>query len=229
MLESVQKYYFMRKDGMKKISLLFAASLLLAACSGRQEASNSNFTDAINEFGKNDKVCLAVNLVLDNAQGGINNMITLGNKEIRIARKNSDGEKVNKTALKQMDILTDADLYEQGKDVTLTVNGGPDIPQAVYYRTSKGEANVLNSAQGSLLCLGTQKVDKIVLFTEPTPANGMTISKVVYDAKLVPEKWAENLIKTTDENWWKSLQEPQRRAAILVLTDKGWKDERALH
>ncbi len=214
---------------MKKISLLFAASLLLAACSGRQEASNSNFTDAINEFGKNDKVCLAVNLVLDNAQGGINNMITLGNKEIRIARKNSDGEKVNKTALKQMDILTDADLYEQGKDVTLTVNGGPDIPQAVYYRTSKGEANVLNSAQGSLLCLGTQKVDKIVLFTEPTPANGMTISKVVYDAKLVPEKWAENLIKTTDENWWKSLQEPQRRAAILVLTDKGWKDERALH
>ena len=214
---------------MKKISLLFAASLLLAACSGRQEASNSNFTDAINEFGKNDKVCLAVNLVLDNAQGGINNMITLGNKEIRIARKNSDGEKVNKTALKQMDILADADLYEQGKDVTLTVNGGPDIPQAVYYRTSKGEANVLNSAQGSLLCLGTQKVDKIVLFTEPTPANGMTISKVVYDAKLVPEKWAENLIKTTDENWWKSLQEPQRRAAILVLTDKGWKDERALH
>ncbi|PIT37680.1 hypothetical protein [Snodgrassella alvi] len=214
---------------MKKISLLFAASLLLAACSGKQEASNSNFTNAINEFGKNDKVCLAVNLVLDNAQGGINNMITLGNKEIRIARKNSDGEKVNKTALKQMDILTDADLYEQGKDVTLTVNGGPDIPQAVYYRTSKGEANVLNSAQGSLLCLGTQKVDKIVLFTEPTPANGMTISKVVYDAKLVPEKWAENLIKTTDENWWKSLQEPQRRAAILVLTDKGWKDERALH
>ncbi|WP_370389022.1 hypothetical protein [Snodgrassella alvi] len=214
---------------MKKISLLFAASLLLAACSGRQEASNSNFTDAINEFGKNDKVCLAVNLVLDNAQGGINNMITLGNKEIRIARKNSDGEKVNKTALKQMDILADADLYEQGKDVTLTVNGGPDIPQAVYYRTSKGEANVLNSAQGSLLCLGTQKVDKIVLFTEPTPANGMTISKVIYDAKLVPEKWAENLIKTTDENWWKSLQEPQRRAAVLVLTDKGWKDERALH
>ncbi len=214
---------------MKKISLLFAASLLLVACSGRQEASNSNFTDAINEFGKNDKVCLAVNLVLDNAQGGINNMITLGNKEIRIARKNSDGEKVNKTALKQMDILTNADLYEQGKDVTLTVNGGPDISQAVYYRTSKGEANVLNSAQGSLLCLGTQKVDKIVLFTEPTPANGMTISKVVYDAKLVPKKWAENLIKTTDENWWKSLQEPQRRAAILVLTDKGWKDERALH
>ncbi|MCX8748169.1 hypothetical protein [Snodgrassella sp. B3088] len=214
---------------MKKISLLFATSLLLAACSGKQEASNSNFTNAINEFGKNDKVCLAVNLVLDNAQGGVNNMITLGNKEIRIARKNSDGEKVNKTALKQMDILTDADLYEQGKDVTLTVNGGPDIPQAVYYRTSKGEANVLNSAQGSLLCLGTQKVDKIVLFTEPTPANGMTISKVVYDAKLIPEKWAENLIKTTDENWWKSLQEPQRRAAILVLTDKGWKDERALH
>lgn len=212
---------------MKKISVL-AVSLLLAACGGKQEASNHNFTEAIDDFAKNDKVCLAVNLMLDNAQGGMNNTVALGNKEIRIARKNSDGDKVNKTALKQMDILTDADLYEKGKDATLTVNGGKDIPQAVYYRTSKGEDNVQNTAQGNMLCLGTQKVDKIVLFTEPTPANGMTISKVVYDAKLVPEKWAEKLLKTTDENWWKSMQEPQRRAAVLVLTDKGWKDERAL-
>lgn len=212
---------------MKKISVL-AVSLLLAACGGKQEASNHNFTEAIDNFAKNDKVCLAVNLMLDNAQGGMNNTVALGNKEIRIARKNSDGDKVNKTALKQMDILTDADLYEKGKDATLTVNGGKDIPQAVYYRTGKGEDNVQNTAQGSMLCLGTQKVDKIVLFTEPTPANGMTISKVVYDAKLVPEKWAEKLLKTTDENWWKSMQEPQRRAAVLVLTDKGWKDERAL-
>ncbi|NUF08376.1 hypothetical protein [Snodgrassella sp. ESL0324] len=212
---------------MKKISVL-AVSLLLAACGGKQEASNHNFTEAIDDFAKNDKVCLAVNLMLDNAQGGMNNTVALGNKEIRIARKNSDGDKVNKTALKQMDILTDADLYEKGKDATLVVNGGKDIPQAVYYRTSKGEDNVQNTAQGSMLCLGTQKVDKIVLFTEPTPANGMTISKVVYDAKLVPEKWAEKLLKTTDENWWKSMQEPQRRTAVLVLTDKGWKDERAL-
>ena len=212
---------------MKKISVL-AVSLLLAACGGKQEASNHNFTEAIDDFAKNDKVCLVVNLMLDNAQGGMNNTVALGNKEIRIARKNSDGDKVNKTALKQMDILTDADLYEKGKDATLTVNGGKDIPQAVYYRTSKGEDNVQNTAQGSMLCLGTQKVDKIVLFTEPTPANGMTISKVVYDAKLVPEKWAEKLLKTTDENWWMSMQKPQRRAAVLVLTDKGWKDERAL-
>ncbi|MCO6514422.1 MAG: hypothetical protein J6589_08135 [Snodgrassella sp.] len=213
---------------MKKISIL-AVSLLLAACGGKQEASKNNFTEAINEFAKNDKVCMAVNLVLDNAQGSMSNMVTLGSKEIRIAKKNSDGDKINKTALKQMEILTDADIYEKGKDTTLTVDGKPDIAQAVYYRTAKGEANMLNNAQGSLLCLGTQKVDKIVLFTEPTPANGVTITKVVYDAKFVPEKWAEHLLKTTDENWWKTLQEPQRRTAILVLTDKGWKDERVLH
>lgn len=213
---------------MKKISIL-AVSMLLAACGGKQEASKNNFTEAINEFAKNDKVCMAVNLVLDNAQGSMSNMVTLGSKEIRIAKKNSDGDKINKTALKQMEILTDADLYEKGKDTTLTVDGKPDIAQAVYYRTAKAEANMLNNAQGSMLCLGTQKVDKIVLFTEPTPANGVTITKVVYDAKFVPEKWAEHLLKTTDENWWKTLQEPQRRTAILVLTDKGWKDERVLH
>ena len=57
---------------MKKISVL-AVSLLLAACGGKREANNTNFAEAINDFAKNDKVCLAVNLMLDNAQGGMNN------------------------------------------------------------------------------------------------------------------------------------------------------------
>ena len=99
----------------------------------------------------------------------------------------------------------------------------------MYYLSDKAKDKIVNTSQSTLLCLGTQKVDKIVLFTEPTPANGVTVSKVVYDAKLVPEKWSEKLLKTTDENWWKSLNEPQRRTAVLVLTDKGWKDERVLH
>ena len=128
-----------------------------------------------------------------------------------------------------MDALVEAKVYEQGKKEELQSQNGKKIPVAVYYLSDKAKDKIVRTPQSSLLCLGTQKVDKIVLFTEPTPANGVTVSKVVYEAKLVPEKWSEKLLKTTDENWWKSLNEPQRRTAVLVLTDKGWKDERVLH
>lgn len=213
---------------MRKVSILII-SLILAGCDGKQEANQKNFSEAINEFGKNDHVCLPVNLVLDNLENGFKNNITIGDKEIRIAIKNANGDRVNKTALNQMDILTDADIYEQGKKEELELQNGKKVPVAVYHLSVKANDKVVRASQRSLLCLGTQKVDKVVLFTEPTPANGVTISKVVYDAKLIPEKWAEKLIKATDENWWKSLNEPQRRTTVLVLTDKGWKDEKELH
>ncbi len=213
---------------MRKMSIL-VLSLLLVGCGGKHEANQSNFSNAINEFGKNDHVCLPVNLMLDNIENGAKNNISVGTQEIKITIKNSNGDKVNKTALNQMDALVEAKVYEQGKQEELQLQNGKKLPVAVYYLSDKAKDKIVNTSQSTLLCLGTQKVDKIVLFTEPTPANGVTVSKVVYDAKLVPEKWSEKLLKTTDENWWKSLNEPQRRTAVLVLTDKGWKDERVLH
>lgn len=213
---------------MRKMSIL-VLSLLLAGCGGKQAANQKNFSDAINEFGKIDHVCLPVNLMLDNIENGAKNNISVGAQEIKITIKNSNGDKVNKTALNQMDALVEAKVYEQGKKEELQLQNGKKVPVAVYYLSDKAKDKIVSTPQSSLLCLGTQKVDKIVLFTEPTPANGVTVSKVVYEAKLVPEKWSEKLLKTTDENWWKSLNEPQRRTAVLVLTDKGWKDERVLH
>lgn len=213
---------------MRKMSIL-VLSLLLAGCGGKQAANQTNFSDAINEFGKIDHVCLPVNLMLDNIENGAKNNISVGAQEIKITMKNSNGDKVNKTALNQMDALVEAKVYEQGKKEELQLQNGKKVPVAVYYLSDKAKDKIVRTPQSSLLCLGTQKVDKIVLFTEPTPANGVTVSKVVYEAKLVPEKWSEKLLKTTDENWWKSLNEPQRRTAVLVLTDKGWKDERVLH
>jgi hypothetical protein len=213
---------------MRKMSVL-VISLILAGCGGKQEANQSNFSEAINEFAKNDHVCLPVNLILDNVENGSKSNPAVGASEIRITLKNSNGDRVNKTAVEQMDILIDADVYQQGKNEDFQLPNGKKLPVAVYRLSDKAKDKIVTSSQNSLLCLGTQQVEKITLFTEPTPANGVTVSKVVYDAKLVPEKWAEKLLKKTDENWWKSLKEPQRRTAVLVLTDKGWKDERTLH
>lgn len=213
---------------MRKMSVL-VISLMLVGCGGKQEANPSNFSEAINEFGKKDHVCLPVNLVLDNVENGSKNNPSVGAQEIRITLKNSSGDRVNKTALNQMDILKDAEIYDQAKDEDFVLQNGKSVPVAVYRLSDKAKDKIISSPQNPLLCLGTQKVEKVVLFTEPTPANGVTVSKVVYEAKLVPEKWAEKLLKATDENWWKSLNEPQRRSTVLVLTDKGWKDERELH
>lgn len=213
---------------MNKVMLLsvMALSALLAGCGGKQEASKNNFADAIDDYIGQQRVCQPMNLALD-ANGGVIPVVWLGAKEIQVPMKNANGDKINKLALKQMAVLVDADLYEEGKKATVNV-GSESVPVAVYYRTQQGDQKIAPSNGGTLLCVGTQKVDKVVLFTEPTPANGVTVSKVVYDAKLVPEKWAGKLFDLGDKNAKQIWTANQRENATMVLTNKGWRDMRTL-
>ncbi|WP_066565560.1 hypothetical protein [Snodgrassella sp. CFCC 13594] len=217
---------------MKKITMLSLLGLtgLLAACGSQQEASKSNFEKAINDAIGEQKVCLPVGLATHDDQGAPSvDRRLLGDKEIRIPTQNADGDKINQSALKQMAVLVDAKLYEEGEKAEIASGqGDKTVPVAVFYRTQAGDKQMVASPNGSLLCLGTPKVDKVELFTEPTPANGVTVSKVVYEAKLVPEKWASKLLKAGDEESAKILDEPQRESATLVLTNQGWRDARAL-
>lgn len=221
----------MENRSMNKFVLLgvMGLSALLAGCSGKQEASKDNFAKAIDDYIGQQRVCQPVVLGLDNAGVGAAKTMWLGAKEIRIPMKNTDGDKINKLALKQMSVLADADLYEEGKKTEVAA-GKESIPVAVYYRTAQGDQQIAPSTGGTLLCLGTQKVDKVVLFTEPTPANGVTVSKVIFDAKLVPEKWAGKLLELgdKDKSSISSLPETQRERATMVLTNKGWRDMREL-
>ena len=217
---------------MKPIKWLALAgtAALLAACGSKQEASKSNFEKAINDFAGQERVCLPLGVGMD-AEQGIDAMASgmLGDKQIRIPLKNTQGSRINKQALKQMEVLVDADLYAQGEDSTQAVGlGGASIPVAVFNRTEKGDNQVLPSPHGPLLCLGTQKVGDVVLFTEPTAANGVTISKVVYQAELVPEKWLKKLLKNSDKELAERVEAPQRQSVTLVLTNQGWRDLREL-
>ena len=217
---------------MKQIKWLALAGMaaLLSACGGKQEASKSNIEQAINDFAAQERVCLPISVSIDTTQGVdvlANGM--LGDQQIRIPLKNGQGERVNKQALKQMDVLVDAKLYRKGDEATQAVGiGANTVPVAVFERTEKGDEQVLASPHGSLLCLGTQKVSDITLFTEPTAANGVTISKVVYEAKLVPEKWVSKLLKNSDKELGERLEAPQRQSVTLVLTNQGWRDLREL-
>lgn len=202
-------------------------SVLLAGCGGKQEASKHNFTEAINDYIGQQRVCRPVSLGLDGTDMAAARVVWVGAKEIRVPLKNTDGDKINQLARKQMAVLVDADLYEEGKKITVAA-GSESVPVAVYYRTAQGDEHIAPSAGGTLLCLGAQKVDKVVLYTEPTPANGVTVSKVVYDATLLPEKWADKLLRLGNKDKQSVWTEPQRDSATMVLTNQGWRDMRAL-
>lgn len=214
---------------MNKVMLLsvMGLSALLAACGGKQEASKNNFAKALDDYMSRQRVCQPVSLGLDAAGSDTAKIVWLGAREIRIPLKNADGDKINKLALKQMSVLTDADLYEEGEKASMAV-GGKLVPVAVYHRTPKGDQQIAPSSGGTLLCLGTQKVDKVVLYTEPTPANGVTVAKVVYDAQLVPEKWADKLWSLGNHDKQSLLTDVQRESATMVLTNQGWRDMREL-
>lgn len=217
---------------MKQVqyAALTAVALVLAACGGgKQVANKDNFEQAINRFAAQEKVCLPVAVAGDGSQAAdapLNGM--LGDPVIRIVERNAQGDRINKQALKQMDVLVDAGLYRKGDKAEINV-GGRDVPMAVFERTEQGAQQVQSGPQGSLLCLGHQKVEEIALFTEPTAANGVTVSKVVYDAKLEPEKWVGRLLKSSAPDLAETIKQPQRQNVTLVLTNQGWRDLRELH
>lgn len=210
--------------------LMAVSAAVLAGCGGSQEASKGNFKDAINDFAAQERVCLPIGLAMDTSdQSDTLSYGMLGDSQIRIPLQNTQGKKINKAALKQMEVLVDAKLYDKGeKGTQATAVGHEAVPVVVFNRTEKGSEQTMASPHGALLCLGTQKVTDVVLFTEPTPANGVTISKVVYEAKLVPEKWAQKLLKNSDDELQARLKEPQRQHVTLVLTNQGWRDLRQL-
>ena len=70
-------------------------------------------------------------------------------------------------------------------------------------------------------------MEKINWYTEPTPANGVTLSKVSYEAEFKPEKWAEKLLEKGGEQW-PQIDRTRTQTATLVQTNQGWRDIREL-
>ncbi|WP_051940231.1 hypothetical protein [Stenoxybacter acetivorans] len=214
---------------MIPVKIYFTVALccgLLSACGDVQEASERNIEKAIRESVSAERVCLPTPAAVD-VSGSPDVNLLLGNKTMRIAVKNIDGDKINKQALKQMDILVDEGFYQEAKEEQ-ALSGEIKIPFRVFERTDKGNAQIQPSPHGALLCLGTKKLNKVDLFTEPTAHNGVTAVKAVYEVQLQPEKWAEKLLKHSDENFFTQAKHPRKQNMTLVLTNRGWRDMREL-
>lgn len=214
---------------MKQTTLaLAAATLLLAACSDSNKAGKAAFEKAINQYAKQAGVCLPSALDIQNPQGfPSRNNIVLGEPLIRVAERDLNGNKINETALKQLKIVSKEGFYQEGDTETLAAPDKRDIKIRTYTLTDKGATQTLESPHGVLFCLGNQEVDKINWFTEPTPADGITISKVSYQAKFKPEGWAEKLLEAGGSDWQR-IESVRNQTATLVKTNEGWRDIREL-
>ena len=199
---------------MKKLMTMSAVAFLLAACGG-DTLSKSQVQKAI----KQQPVCIPFNLnVKDNNPG---DMTQIGQPDILLLKRLPNGKRANLEAAEQMDVLVNAGIYRQEKNV-LVGEGEDTIRFLAYSLTDKGRETFVPTPHGNLLCVGNEAVERVNFFTEPTPANGITISQVSYEAKLVPERWAKKLLKLQP-----NIFDPKHtitKHATLVKTNDGWRD-----
>ena len=207
---------------------LIAAAVLMAGCSD-EKPSNSLFEKTINQYAKNQGICLPLVLNVQNPRGNDSfTQVPIGTPEIKLAEKDRKGNDINKTALKQLSILEKEDFYEKSKEtMPVAANSDETVKVLVYKLTEKGEKQTRAKEKMPHFCIGHQEVNKINWYTEPSPSNGMTVSRVSYEAKFVPEKWIGNLLKAGG-NAKLPLDEVRVQTATLVKPRDGWKDSREL-
>lgn len=211
---------------MKKL-ILPAAALMLAACSGNSnDISDSTLKKGIESFSAQKGMCLPMQLhILDTAGQPIANT-AIGSPKLLITNRNSEGNRINQEVTEQMNILVDEGIYAEADKRSAEKNDSV-VKTVVYELTEKGAALLQYTPRGPLVCAGKVKVKKINWFTDPTPSNGMTVSKVSYQAELEAESWMKKLIQTNEK--WKNLFAEREYSATMVKTNNGWKDVRELH
>lgn len=209
---------------MKKVMAL-STLLALAACGG-SEVSKSDVQKAVDSSARHSNVCIPFQLAVehrlpqDDPQLGM-----LGMPQVKLLKRLTNGKRANEQAIEQMDILVGAGLYKQGKDERIG-NGDEAIRYVVYNLTPEGMNKVYAGPKGTVLCIGTQKVEKINYFTEPSPANGVIITQVSYQSTVAPAPWAKKLLK--NDLRFEDMKGSQTRITTLVKTNEGWRDIREL-
>lgn len=201
-----------------KHGLVVSLVLTVAACGSSDEITVSSLENALSDSPKFQQVC--VPFALD-VEGGELNDARLGEEQIRFLSRLPNGKRANKMALEQMKQLVKADIYDD-TGVERIGEGDKAIRYYTYRLTDRGRTAFIPSPQGNLLCIGKWQVDKINYYTEPTPANGVTMSQVSYEAKIKLEGWAKNLLK--DNPHYKGLSQTETKTVALVKTNKGWRD-----
>lgn len=189
---------------------LLVLTLSLTGCSNPQEASNSNFSKAIQAFlsSREQALCLP-----------------LAKQQTPFVLVNSSSDK------RQTDILVELGLLKSKKtQVEVSQLFGTTNKEGTEYDlTSDGKKYLVElSSQRIGFCTGTYKVSTIENFTTPTAYNGITVSQVNFTYKLDNlAKWAKNPAVLNFDGKLKQLLETNERQgkATLFQTNNGWVHE----
>lgn len=205
----------------KTITLLTVSALVLTACGGNKTQDDKQILKAIDTYHSQNPLCMAMPPAIDSGTANV-----LGSETVRFLKTDANGKRMNSNAVKQMSVLTKAGMYRQRKD-----EKSPDIGKkawvAVYELTDKGAKFTTGNWGNRQLCLGTLMVADIDWYSQPTADKGLTVSRVSYHGKYRLHKWANKLLKASNNPQLEhDLTQPAPMQAVVVKTNKGWIDMR---
>lgn len=213
---------------MKYLTGAAAAILLLAACAD-EKAGNALFEKTINRYNGQAGVCLPL---LVNVQYPIGRdafrQAALGSPEITIAEADQSGNRINTTALKQMNLLEREGFYEKEYVRIPLSSTNPTRTDAVRYTiTEQGRKQSRTAADGMpRFCIGREEVQKVTWYSEPDAGKDHAAVRVAYEARFIPETWLAKLLESGGGKL--PLDEVRAYNTTVVQTDDGWKDVREL-
>lgn len=193
--------------------------VLLAACSQNTDISTDSLQNALNHTSQ-QRLCLPFELAIEHASPHQLNP-QLGDAEIKFLKRQANGKHANQQAVKQMEILVDAQLYQQEK-IEKIGEGDHAIRHYVYRLTDTGQTYFTHSSSTRpLLCVADLEVEDILFHTEPAAtSHGVIVSQVHYTARPKVYSWAEELFENSPHA--PLLNQSTEHKIVLAKTDKGW-------
>ena len=226
---------------MRTFVILAASTVMLASCSNPKEANKGNFQHAINDWIEKSPPCLSMpdGTVTEAKQAR-------GELPVYVEADPAAqpySEESRQRHLAPLDALVNAGLLKSSRTEVDQGQGmfGSDnkkVAVIAYDFTEKGksafkEEEAQKSSFGgtrSGFCYGKPEVDEVTQFTQPGDMMGMTISQVSYKYHLadLPD-WAKNpKVKSAFPDLARNTAESLDAKAALVLTNDGWKHEKAI-
>ncbi|WP_207002555.1 hypothetical protein [Trinickia mobilis] len=201
-----------------------ACAIVLAACGSKKEASESNFSEVLdNHFAR---ACVQVDP--GNLFGSHSYPASVAMTEPGTFFSKQAADEQNARATAPFNALVSAGLLAVRDGQTQAQFGAPGkmVPAKIYSLTDAGSKALADqqNKNGTGFCAGHFKVKSIVRFTPPSDALGHTISEVVYSYNAVDvPAWAQSKeIAASFPRAGKMLSGDLQGQSTLVLASDGW-------
>ena len=206
----------------KRGAAIVAGALLLTACADKNAASEANFKVAIAQAVKDQEPCLQIDGAFNMADGIPVLIVTP-------AHPSDDVVLAQKPLLKALANLGLITLHVVHKPQPGLFGATYQAPFIKVDLTDKGKPYGKNVEGMPSLCFGHYAIDSVDRFSQPASLLGQTVSEAqyTYHVEDLPD-WAHDPQLLAQSAWLRQFvgSPTHSQKATLVLTNKGWEDER---